>query len=107
MSASRIDRFKRPFTFHMISDFSAVKSALAVTPFDEQFGLLAWPDLERLNRASVMQGALRDAVLVGREVALQVGLQLCDGGESCQRDQVADSSVEMLDHAAGLPLVCG
>ena len=57
-------------------DFVGVKSRLFIDPFNEQLRLLCLPSLECLNRGSMMQGALRDAVVVGREVELQGGFQL-------------------------------
>ena len=42
-----------------------VKSRLFIDSFDEQIRFLLPPGLERLNWSLMMQGALRDAVVVG------------------------------------------
>ena len=55
----------------------AVKSRLFIDSFDEQFRLLLTPRLEHLNWSSMMQGALGDAVVVGRELELKGRPQLC------------------------------
>ena len=63
--------------YPFIASFEPVASRLFMDPFNEQFRLLVLPSHEGLNGGSVTQGALRDAVVVGREVELQCGLQLC------------------------------
>ena len=50
----------------------------------------------------MLQSALRDMVVVGREVELQRRLKFVGRGKSGLLDQVADSPVESLDHAIRL-----
>ena len=48
-----------------VSECIDVKSRLFIDSFDEQIRFLLPPGLERLNWSLMMQGALRDAVVVG------------------------------------------
>ena len=60
------------------------------------------PFLQSLNGRLMLQSALRDMVVVGREIELQRRLKFVGRRESGLLDQVADSPVEALDHAVRL-----
>ena len=64
--------------------------------------LFCRPFLQGLNGRLMLQSALRDMVVVGREIELQRRLKFVGRRESGLLDQVADSPVEALDHAVRL-----
>ena len=85
-----------------LSQTLGVKSRLLVDPFDEQIGLFSLPCLQGLNGGSMFQSALRNMVVVGRQIQRQCGLQVACRRETRLLDQVADAPVEALDHAVRL-----
>ena len=64
--------------------------------------LFSRPFLQSLNGRLMLQSALRDMVVVGREIELQRRLKFVGRRESGLLNQVADSPVEALDHAVRL-----
>ena len=79
-----------------------VKSRLFLHSLIEQFGLFVAPLLQCLKGRLMLQSALRDEVVVGRQVMGQCGVELGCRCEPGLVDDVADAAVEALDHAVGL-----
>lgn len=60
------------------------------------------PLFEGLNRRLMLQGALRNVVVVDLDVIAQRRFELCCRSEPCLIDDVADTPIEALDHAISL-----
>ena len=60
------------------------------------------PLFEGLNGRLMLQGALRNVVIIDLDVVAQRRFKLCSRSEPGLIDDVADTPIEALDHAFGL-----
>ena len=60
------------------------------------------PLFEGLNGRLMLQGALRNVVVVDLDVVAQRGFEFCCRSEPCLINDFADTAIEALDHAIGL-----
>ena len=60
------------------------------------------PLFEGLNGRLMLQGALRNVVVVDLDVVAQRRFKFCCRSEPCLINDVADTPIEALDHAIGL-----
>ena len=72
----------------------AVEFCLFIDPFDKEFRFFLPPRFERLNRTSVLKGALRYAVVVGVEIELEGLVEVGRAGKPCLRHQVTDAPMK-------------
>ena len=79
-----------------------VETRMFMNALDKQFWLVDLPAFECLDGALMVQGALRNMVVVGGQVLGERGIELASAGEAGLLDQVADPAVEAPDHAVGL-----
>ena len=79
-----------------------IKSRMFVNALDEQFWAIDLPALECLDGALMVQGALRNMVVVGGQLLGERGIELGGAGEAALLYQVADAALKPLDHAVGL-----
>jgi len=77
-----------------ISHSLAVESRLFINPLDEQVGPASAPLLECLNGREMIESPLGNAVVVGRSVMSQRGLEFFGAGEAGLGDDLADAAIE-------------